>query len=102
MVMGDVTYGACCVDDFTARALGADFLVHYGHSCLGMAGQDPGGEAERRDCMLIRYHGAFLSYLQAGGPSQFLGWLWPSCSQVDLSFGFGCLGNNAAIPDVGV
>uniref|UniRef100_H3BXC6 2-(3-amino-3-carboxypropyl)histidine synthase subunit 1 n=1 Tax=Tetraodon nigroviridis TaxID=99883 RepID=H3BXC6_TETNG len=34
IVMGDVTYGACCVDDFTARALGADFLVHYGHSCL--------------------------------------------------------------------
>ncbi|MEQ2206483.1 Diphthamide biosynthesis protein 1 [Xenoophorus captivus] len=32
--MGDVTYGACCVDDFTARALGADFMVHYGHSCL--------------------------------------------------------------------
>lgn len=34
IVMGDVTYGACCVDDFTARALGCDFLVHYGHSCL--------------------------------------------------------------------
>lgn len=34
IVMGDVTYGACCVDDFTARALGADFMVHYGHSCL--------------------------------------------------------------------
>ncbi|KNE65319.1 diphthamide biosynthesis enzyme Dph1/Dph2 domain-containing protein [Allomyces macrogynus ATCC 38327] len=34
VVMGDVTYGACCVDDFTARALGCDFLVHYGHSCL--------------------------------------------------------------------
>ena len=34
--MGDVTYGACCVDDFTARALGCDFLVHYGHSCLGI------------------------------------------------------------------
>ena len=33
--MGDVTYGACCVDDFTARALGCDFMVHYGHSCLG-------------------------------------------------------------------
>lgn len=32
--MGDVTYGACCVDDFTAKALGADLLVHYGHSCL--------------------------------------------------------------------
>ncbi|XP_069471462.1 2-(3-amino-3-carboxypropyl)histidine synthase subunit 1 isoform X2 [Ambystoma mexicanum] len=34
VVMGDVTYGACCVDDFTARALGADLMVHYGHSCL--------------------------------------------------------------------
>ncbi|XP_068210930.1 2-(3-amino-3-carboxypropyl)histidine synthase subunit 1-like isoform X2 [Palaemon carinicauda] len=33
-IMGDVTYGACCVDDFTARAVGADFMVHYGHSCL--------------------------------------------------------------------
>jgi 2-(3-amino-3-carboxypropyl)histidine synthase len=34
IIMGDVTYGACCVDDFTASSLGADFLVHYGHSCL--------------------------------------------------------------------
>ena len=33
--MGDVTYGACCVDDYTARALGCDMMVHYGHSCLG-------------------------------------------------------------------
>lgn len=32
--MGDVTYGACCVDDFTARALECDLLVHYAHSCL--------------------------------------------------------------------
>jgi hypothetical protein len=31
VVLGDVTYGACCVDDLNARALGADFLVHYGH-----------------------------------------------------------------------
>jgi len=34
VIMGDVTYGACCVDDYTARALGCDFMVHYGHSCL--------------------------------------------------------------------
>ncbi|KAL5254168.1 hypothetical protein ACHWQZ_G013817 [Mnemiopsis leidyi] len=34
LIMGDVTYGACCVDDFTARSLGADFMIHYGHSCL--------------------------------------------------------------------
>ena len=32
--MGDVTYGACCVDDYSAKRLGADFMVHYGHSCL--------------------------------------------------------------------
>ncbi|PON69434.1 Diphthamide synthesis DPH1/DPH [Parasponia andersonii] len=33
-VLGDVTYGACCVDDLAASALGADLLIHYGHSCL--------------------------------------------------------------------
>ena len=32
--MGDVTYGACCVDDFTARALGADFMASI---CRGFA-----------------------------------------------------------------
>lgn len=34
VILGDVTYGACCVDDYSATALGCDFLVHYGHSCL--------------------------------------------------------------------
>eukprot|EP00118_Oscarella_pearsei_P005499 m.25334 g.25334 ORF g.25334 m.25334 type:complete len:379 (+) comp28779_c0_seq2:217-1353(+) len=34
IIMGDVTYGACCIDDYTAKALRADFLIHYGHSCL--------------------------------------------------------------------
>lgn len=34
VVLGDVAYGACCIDDLSARALGASFLVHYGHSCL--------------------------------------------------------------------
>ena len=29
-----MTYGACCVDDLGAQALGCDLLVHYGHSCL--------------------------------------------------------------------
>jgi 2-(3-amino-3-carboxypropyl)histidine synthase len=33
-ILGDVTYGACCIDDLGAKALGADLLVHYGHSCL--------------------------------------------------------------------
>ncbi|XP_011496725.1 PREDICTED: diphthamide biosynthesis protein 1 [Ceratosolen solmsi marchali] len=34
IIMGDVTYGACCVDDCSAKALGVDLLIHYGHSCL--------------------------------------------------------------------
>ena len=34
VIMGDVTYGACCIDDYTARALDCDLLVHYAHSCL--------------------------------------------------------------------
>lgn len=33
-IFGDVTYGACCIDDYAAKALGCDFLIHYGHSCL--------------------------------------------------------------------
>ena len=33
-ILGDVTYGACCVDDLSARAMGAALLIHYGHSCL--------------------------------------------------------------------
>jgi 2-(3-amino-3-carboxypropyl)histidine synthase len=34
IILGDVTYGACCIDDFTAKKLGAELLIHYGHSCL--------------------------------------------------------------------
>lgn len=34
LIMGDVTYGACCIDDYTARAMGCDVLIHYAHSCL--------------------------------------------------------------------
>lgn len=34
VIMGDVTYGACCIDDFSAEKLGAGLIIHYGHSCL--------------------------------------------------------------------
>jgi 2-(3-amino-3-carboxypropyl)histidine synthase len=33
-ILGDVTFGACCIDDLASQALGMDFLVHYGHSCI--------------------------------------------------------------------
>lgn len=38
-VLGDVVYGACCVDDRGAAALGCGLLVHYGHSCLADVSQ---------------------------------------------------------------
>lgn len=34
ILLGDVVYGACNIDDETAYNLGADMLIHYGHSCL--------------------------------------------------------------------
>lgn len=34
ITMGDLTYGACCIDDYLAASLGCDLIVHYAHSCL--------------------------------------------------------------------
>ena len=34
LVLADITYGACCIDDLAAKRLGCDFMIHYGHSCL--------------------------------------------------------------------
>lgn len=34
IIHGEVTYGACCVDDLTAVSLHSDLIVHYAHSCL--------------------------------------------------------------------
>lgn len=34
MTMGDLTYGACCIDDYLAASMGCDLIVHYAHSCL--------------------------------------------------------------------
>lgn len=33
-IFGEVSYGACCVDDLGSKAVGVDVLVHYGHSCI--------------------------------------------------------------------
>eukprot|EP01133_Synstelium_polycarpum_P002653 gene2653-3059_t len=33
-VLGDTSYGSCCIDEVNASHLSADFLIHYGHSCL--------------------------------------------------------------------
>lgn len=33
-LLGDTTYGACCVDTVAAQHLRADWIVHYGPACL--------------------------------------------------------------------
>lgn len=34
IIIGDENYGACCIEDESGVAIGADFIIHYGHSCL--------------------------------------------------------------------
>lgn len=36
VILNDVVYGGCCVDD---ESIGSDLLVHYGHSCLVPVGE---------------------------------------------------------------
>ncbi|KAG5519601.1 hypothetical protein PMAC_001756 [Pneumocystis sp. 'macacae'] len=40
-ILGDTSYGSCCVDEITAQHVNADCLIHYGHSCLSPIGRLP-------------------------------------------------------------
>jgi diphthamide biosynthesis protein 2 len=33
-ILGDTSYGACCVDEVAAEHVNADLVVHYGRTCL--------------------------------------------------------------------
>ncbi|KAM4022934.1 2-(3-amino-3-carboxypropyl)histidine synthase subunit 2 isoform 1-T2 [Anomaloglossus baeobatrachus] len=33
-ILGDTSYGSCCVDEVAAEHVGAEVLVHYGRACL--------------------------------------------------------------------
>jgi len=33
-ILGDTTYGACCVDEIAAAHCNADCVIHFGHTCL--------------------------------------------------------------------
>ncbi|XP_069837362.1 2-(3-amino-3-carboxypropyl)histidine synthase subunit 2 [Dendropsophus ebraccatus] len=33
-ILGDTSYGSCCVDEVAAEHVGADALIHYGRACL--------------------------------------------------------------------
>ncbi|NXY91684.1 DPH2 synthase, partial [Alcedo cyanopectus] len=40
-VLGDTTYGSCCVDEVAAEHAGAEAVVHYGPACLSPCGKLP-------------------------------------------------------------
>ncbi|GFQ92906.1 2-(3-amino-3-carboxypropyl)histidine synthase subunit 2 [Trichonephila clavata] len=33
-VLGDTSFGSCCVDEIAAEHVSADAIIHFGHSCL--------------------------------------------------------------------
>ncbi|GBG27775.1 2-3-amino-3-carboxypropylhistidine synthase subunit 2 [Hondaea fermentalgiana] len=40
-VLGDTSFGSCCVDEVAAEHNTADFVIHYGHSCLSRTSRLP-------------------------------------------------------------
>ncbi|KFM75594.1 Diphthamide biosynthesis protein 2, partial [Stegodyphus mimosarum] len=40
-ILGDTTYGSCCVDEIAALRGSADAIIHYGHACLSPTSRLP-------------------------------------------------------------
>lgn len=40
-ILGDTSYGACCVDEIAAQHVDADVIVHYGRACLSPTARLP-------------------------------------------------------------
>ena len=40
-ILGDTSYGACCVDEIAAEHVDADVVVHYGRACLSPTARLP-------------------------------------------------------------
>ncbi|KAJ1992100.1 Diphthamide biosynthesis protein 2 [Dimargaris cristalligena] len=40
-ILADTSYGSCCIDEIAAEHVGADLIVHYGHSCLSAPSRIP-------------------------------------------------------------
>ncbi|XP_076017188.1 2-(3-amino-3-carboxypropyl)histidine synthase subunit 2 [Genypterus blacodes] len=40
-ILGDTSYGSCCVDEIAAERVGADGIVHYGRACLSLSKRLP-------------------------------------------------------------
>lgn len=33
-ILGDTSYGSCCIDEIAAQHVDSEFIVHYGNACL--------------------------------------------------------------------
>lgn len=51
-ILGDTSYGECCVDEVAAQHLDADIVVHYGNACLSPTRALP---------VLYVFHSSFVS-----------------------------------------
>ncbi|CAI9587364.1 unnamed protein product [Staurois parvus] len=40
-ILGDTSYGSCCVDEVAAEHVGAEILIHYGRACLSPSNRLP-------------------------------------------------------------
>lgn len=36
-ILGDTSYGSCCVDEVAAAHVESDSIIHFGHACLSKA-----------------------------------------------------------------
>ncbi|XP_041670245.1 2-(3-amino-3-carboxypropyl)histidine synthase subunit 2 [Cheilinus undulatus] len=59
-ILGDTSYGSCCVDEVAAEHVGADCIVHYGGACLSPSMRLPLMYVfERRDLDLEKCSSSF-------------------------------------------
>lgn len=40
-ILGDTSYGSCCVDEIAAAHINADSIIHFGHACLSKISRLP-------------------------------------------------------------
>lgn len=40
-ILGDTSYGSCCVDEVAASHIDADAMIHFGHACLSKSARLP-------------------------------------------------------------
>ncbi|XP_077548866.1 diphthamide biosynthesis 2 [Haemaphysalis longicornis] len=40
-ILGDTSYGSCCIDEVAAEHVSSDCVIHFGHSCLSVPSRLP-------------------------------------------------------------